>query len=383
MRYVFVVILWGAFIPIAIVSCPRTDAIHVTKEISAANGRIVPLTDMATARAAHTATFLNDGRVLIVGGFRNGGASLNQAEMFTPETVKFTAAGSLTIARAGHTATLLPDGKVLIAGGYDGTYLDSSEIFDPKTGTFSRGGRLTMPRSEHTATKLSDGRILLAGGVGTGWTFLADAEIYDPKTGLFTSTGRMTVPRESHTATLLHNGKVLITGGHKDRRSAMTIYSSIETYDPVQGIFQASGDLTIKRHKHDAVRLSDGRVLISGGSDERDSRGAYRSLEIFDPLSGRSRKAADTISARYKLNGAVIPLRNGKILLAGGSDTAEIFDPISMKVTPVNGNFGSARLFTTATLLKDGRVLIAGGYDQATQVGNGTWIFASGDAKME
>ena len=351
---------------------------------AAPSGRIRPLAGMTVSRAAHTSTLLNDGRVLIVGGFRTGGTSLAQAELFVPATGKFEATGNLSVARAGHTATLLPDGKVLIAGGFDGTYLDTAEIFDPQTGKFSSGGKLSMPRSEHTATKLSDGRILLTGGVGTGWTFLADAEIYDPKTRRFTPTGRMSTPRESHTATLLRDGKVLITGGHKDRRNAITIYATAETYDPVLAKFQPASDLTIRRHKHDAVSLNDGRVLISGGSDERDSRGAYNSLEIFETATGRFRRVAETLSARYKLNGAVVLLNNGKVLLAGGSDTAEIFDPVTHKVTAVDGAFGSQRLFATATLLKDGRVLIAGGYDEATRVGHGAWVFEQGTAdKME
>jgi hypothetical protein len=313
--------------------------------------------------------------VLIVGGFTNGGTSLTDAELFIPATARFEVVGNLAVARAGHTATPLPDGKILIAGGFNGTYLDSSEIFDSATGQFSPGGRMTMPRSEHTATKLADGRILLTGGVGTGWTFLADAEIYDPRTGRFSATGRMSTPRESHTATLLQNGKVLITGGHKDRRSAITIFATTEIYDPSFGTFQPSANLTIKRHKHDAVLLRDGRVLISGGSDERDSRGAYNSLEVFEPVGRIFRKVADTVSARYKLNGAVVLLDNGEVLLAGGSDTAEAFDPNTLRVSAVDGNFGSKRLFATATLLKDGRVLIAGGYDEATRVGQGAWLY--------
>ncbi|MEQ1604335.1 MAG: kelch repeat-containing protein [Pyrinomonadaceae bacterium] len=342
-------------------------------------GRIRSLSDMVTGRAAHTATLLTDGRVLIVGGFRNGGTSLREAEIFAADTGTFSPTGSLSTPRSGHTATMLPDGKILIAGGFDGTYLDSSEIFDPKTGKFTPGGRLTLPRSEHTATKLADGRILLSGGVGTGWTFLSDAEIYDPRTGRFTPTGRMSVPRESHTATKLAGGNVLITGGHKDRRSAITIYASTEIYDVTRGVFLPGPDLTIKRHKHDAVILADGRVLISGGSDERDGRAPYNSLEIVDPASGRTRRVGETASARYKLNGAVVRLPSGKILIAGGSDTSEIFDPVTEKVTPVEGSFGSARLFATATLLKDGRVLIAGGYDRSTKVGQGAWIYESLD----
>lgn len=344
----------------------------------ASSGHIVSLSGMAVGRAAHTSTLLGNGTVLIAGGFRTGGGSLRDAELYTPTAGRFEKTGSMSIARSGHTATLLPDGKVLIAGGFDGSYLDSSEIFDPKTGRFSLGGPLTKPRSEHTATTLSDGRILLTGGVGTNWTFLSDAEIYVPGTGRFSPTGQMSTPRESHTATLLTNGKVLITGGHKDRRSAMTIYSSSETYDPQLGVFRPTARLTIKRHKHDAVLLKDGRVLISGGSDERDSQGAYSSIEIFDPVANRSVKVGETAATRYKLNGAVVRLPDGKVLIAGGSNNAELFDPATMTVTPVNGSFGSKLHFATATLLKNGRVLIAGGYDEMTRVRQSAWIYEPG-----
>ena len=88
----------------------------------------------------------------------------------------------------------------------------------------------------------------------------------------------MTVPRESHTATLLKNGKVLITGGHKDRHADIMIYSSAELYDPLLNTFTVTGNMTIRRHKHDATLLNDGKVLITGGSDERDELGEVISL---------------------------------------------------------------------------------------------------------
>jgi hypothetical protein len=81
--------------------------------------------------------------------------------------------------------------------------------------------------------------------------------------------------------------------------------------------------------------------------------------------------------ARYKLNGAVVALPNGKVLIAGGSDNAELFDPATRITTDIRGAFGSYRLFASATLLNDGNVLIAGGYDQKTQVSSGVWIFES------
>jgi len=351
---------------------PRTIA---SPSISEAGLRQVG--EMSSARAAHAATLLEDGRVLITGGFQTGGRSLSSAEVFVPSSGKLETLAGLNAARASHTSTRLPDGKVLIAGGFDGNYLQSTEIFDPKTGRFSVGPQMTMPRSEHTATALANGRVLIVGGVGTGWAFLADAEIYDPVTGRFSAVGKMSTPRESHTATLLTDGRVLITGGHKDRRSAITIFASTEVFDPAKRIFELTGNMTIKRHKHAAVLLKDGRVLVAGGSDERDSRGAYSSLEIFDPRTDAFKVAGEMRRSRYKLNGAVALMPGGKVLIAGGSDGAEVFDPATSKTTETAGSFGSHRLFATATALSDGRVLIIGGYDQSNRVSSGAWIFES------
>lgn len=358
-----------------VTSCTFTATQTVVTKAAAKMGDIQAVKEMGNSRAAHSATLLNDGRVLIVGGMGPNETRLDSAEIFNGSTMTFTPTGKLGTARASHTATPLPDGKVLIAGGYNGSYLQSSEIYDPKTGRFDLGPMLTVPRSDHTATALSDGSVLLAGGVSTGWSFLAEAEVFDPKTGKFTAVGKMASPRESHTATLLQNGKVLITGGHRDRREAITIFSSTELYDPVRSVFEPGPEMTIRRHKHDAVILNDGRVLITGGSDERDARGAYISVEIFDPRMNRFRKVGDLNNPRYKLNGAVVVLSGGRVLVAGGSNRAEVFDSIKGISTPINGSFGTKRLFSTATRLKTGDVLITGGYDENLRIGQQAWIY--------
>lgn len=338
---------------------------------------IVEIGKMSANRASHTATLLPNGKVLITGGFAGRDSSLASTEMFDPKTNRFSPAAEMSVSRLGHTATLLPNGKVLITGGFNGDYLDSAELYDLKTGKFSPTGKMTMPRSEHIAVLLKNGKVLLAGGVGTGWTFLSDAEIYDPATNTFTKTGKMTKARESHTATLLKGGKVLLTGGHQGRRSAIEIYSSAEIYNPANGTFTAAANLTVKRHKHAAVLLADGQVLIVGGSDERDSGGQYTTAEIYNPQKNIFTKVGDMNLSRYKFQGTTVLLPNGKILIAGGANRAEIFDPKSNTFEIVAGNFETVRLFSTATLLPDGQVLIVGGYDNNTVVSKQAWIFQS------
>jgi N-acetylneuraminic acid mutarotase len=235
---------------------------------------------------------------------------------------------------------------------------------------------MVTARSGHVATLLNDGKVLLVGGVGTGWTFLSDAELFDPQTNTFTATGGMMTARESHTATLLKDGKVLITGGHKGRRSAITIYTSAEIYNPKNRTFTAAGDLTVKRHKHDATLLADGRVLIVGGSDERDGDGAYRNAEVFNPTNGTFAAVKNNMNAaRYKLQGTAILLPNGKVLIAGGANRAEVFDPATNSFSYASGDMGTKRLFATATLLKNGQVLITGGYTDGIIVSANAWVY--------
>jgi hypothetical protein len=336
-------------------------------------GSIAAIGNMNFRRFAHTSTLLPNGKVLVAGG-QDGGA-LATTEIFDPVTNRFASTGTMGSARAGHTATLLPDGKVLIAGGYDATYLSSAEIYDPKSREFTATSHMSIARSGHEAILLNTGKVLLVGGVGIGWSFLSSAEIYDPETGTFTPTGSMTTARESHTATLLSNGRVFVTGGHKGRRAAITIYSSAEVYDPSSGTFLPTGNMSVRRHKHDAALLSDGRVLVVGGADERDRDGAYTSAEIYDPNNGQFTPAANMNARRYKHRSTTILLPTGQVLVVGGSYTAELYDPASNQFVKVNGSMGSDRLFSAATLLQNGRVLITGGYDESMTTSSRAWLY--------
>ncbi len=345
------------------------------KNHALASGKAVEIQNMTTSRAVHTATLLANGKVLIAGGFDEHGNYLSSAEIYDPQTRSFTTTGSMSVARCCHTATLLPDGKVLIAGGFNGNYLDGAELYNPATGLFDPTGPMIMARHGQVAVLLGDGNVLLAGGVGTGYTFLATAELYHPASGSFTAAGSMTTPRESHTATLLENGKVLITGGHQGRHAAIEIYASAELYDPAEGVFTLTGNMTIKRHKHDATLLLDGRVLITGGADERDDRGIYTSSELYDPATGVFSPAARLNAGRYKHKGTSVLLRDGRVLLIGGASSTEIYDPKTGACQVAGSSTGATRLFATSVLLPDGEVFFAGGYGKDISASAQAWIF--------
>jgi hypothetical protein len=326
---------------------------------------------------AHTATRLGDGRILVAGGFTDVEQASAGAEAYDPTTARFRPLPPLRTLRHSHTATLLPDGKVLLVGGYaeHGRTLAEAELFDPLTNTFSPTGSLIAPRAGHIAVALRDGTVLIAGGVGPNWQFLASAERYDPVTGRFAPTGTMTVARESHTAVRLADGQVLITGGHQGRQSAITLYASAERYDPVRGTFERVGDMAVRRHKHDAVVVSDGRVLITGGADERDAAGVYLSTEWFDPRTNTFAPGPALARPRYKHNGSAVLLPDGRVLLAGGASQAETIDPRRGDAAVVPGADQLTGQFSAVASLKAGGVLITGGYGHNRGPQASAWLY--------
>jgi hypothetical protein len=124
---------------------------------------------MTVSRGEHTATLLNDGRVVVAGGKDGGSVVFASAEIFDPATGTWTATGSLSTGRAFHTATRLDNEKVLVAGGLtNGSTLRSTELFDPASGAWTVTGNMIHDRRQHTATRLNDGRVLAVGGDGSG-----------------------------------------------------------------------------------------------------------------------------------------------------------------------------------------------------------------------
>ena len=121
---------------------------------------------------------------------------------------------------------------------------------------------------------------------------------------------------------------------------------------------------------HAATMLSDGRILVAGGwktaVGKTDGTSALASAELYDPASGTFTPTGDMTVPRAFPTATLLP--DGRVLIAGGWNgsnavaSAEIYDPASGTFTPT-GDLTAAREGNTATLLSDGRVLITGGRD--------------------
>jgi hypothetical protein len=323
--------------------------------------------NMVATRVHHTATKLDDGKVLVVGGARESFRKV--AEVYDPASETFTAgAAEMIFPRRFHTATRLGDGKVLLAGG-GSEALDSgslgaqptAEVYDPVSGEFSAAPSMSLPRVFHTATLLPDGRVLIAGGrSNTNATSTAtdSVEVYDPEAGAFSVLpAKMSSARARHTATLLKDGQVLLAGGFDGFGHS----STADRFDPSSGAFTGVSMLA-KRGQHAAERLSDGRVLIAGG---RGDQGALRSAELYDPASGQ-----------FSPSGAVLPsdrlifkanrLDDGRVFISPGGgekpdDRVYLYEPASDRFSPVGGATMLGCLESEATTLDDGKILLSGG----------------------
>ena len=246
-------------------------------------------------------------------------------------TVKDSGGGTITTAGLYTAPSATGIYTVIATASADSNYSAAAVVLvTAKPSPFSPTGNLVHGREFHTATLLTDGTVLVAGGGESEAYCTAGsdfAELYNPASGSFAPTSSMIDRRYAQTSTLLQTGKVLITGGFSfdasfcsDAGTSPPLMSA-ELYDPSNGSFALNGSMTEARGAHTATLLSSGKVLIVGGGNT---------------------------------GGGVPPFAGD------GSATAEVYDPATGTFTPT-GNMSTARIGQTATLLLDGRVLIAGG----------------------
>jgi hypothetical protein len=295
---------------------PKEHTLSATEFYLPGKRKFVPGPPLAQDRAYHTATLLRNDNLLICGGFSISRKTLASVECYLPALGQFQPTGEMQVAREMHSATLLADGRVLIVGGLnsDGVVLTTAEIYDPVTGLFCFTDALRYARYGHAAVLLADGNVLICGGRDINSKSVQEAELYDSKAGKFVQIGQMQSDRYRASATLLYDGRILITGGYSSAE-ARTLKDA-EIYDPNTASFTLLGTMCTDRMDHTATLLKDGRVLITGGWSAPTLTAPIASCEIFDPKTETFTPIAPMQTARHEHTATL--LENGKILIAGG-----------------------------------------------------------------
>ena len=310
-------------------------------------------------------TLLFDGRVSLLG---NGFSQFVDVENGTVTAGKT----AFSFPSAVYAITKLHDRRVLITGGGYADWGRSAFVgdraansYDPLLDQLLPIGAMNDQRAAHATAQLHDGRVLITGGYtwfrsgsATRYDYKTSAEVLDPATGAFRPVGRMTGHRARHTSTTLRDNRVLVAGiSYTEPQWANTESLSSEIYDPRTETFSAGPPMVIRRSDHRAMLLSDGRVLIIGGSG-RDA-GAITRLEVFDPEMNRFTLAADVGVVR-----TATLLLSGHVLMCRVDDLA-IYDAERDRIietTPFPSGFVAA----SATLLRDGSAFILGRIAETT-----------------
>ena len=195
----------------------------------------------------------------------------------------------------------------------------------------------------------------------------------------FMATCSMADPRWNHTATRLSDGRVLVVAGRDGDNGPL---ASAELYNPATGTWTNTSSLASPREYHTATLLPNGKVLVYGGFDVTPYGPFGVAPAIYDPTNGTWAPNGGGSADGLAYHTATL-LPNGKVLIAGGVrsqtsffvNSAILYDPVSNSIS-ATGNLGAARYYHTATLLPNGKVLVQGGGTNSAELynpTNGTW----------
>ena len=378
--------------PVSVAAVLGTAVVALAAGCGPTPGSWSATASMSTPRVEHAASLIPaTGRVLVTGGRRldrtqvfDPGPALRSAERYDPATGRWTTVAPMGVARAGHTSTTLADGRILVAGGATSA---SAEVFSGPANSWTPTGPMKKARTHPFATRLSNGRVLVASG-GQG------AEVYNPSTNAWTATGAIpsgvTVPPSTPSVEYrrirnevdglvpLSNGRALAIVGHEIAVLPDCPGSCSGTYTETDVVLYtaSSNSWTLLPNMPEqligttATLLGNGRVLVLGGSDGTDHGERYvsDSAQIYEPASGEWLTRSPMNDERY-LHTATL-LADGRVLVAGGVTgpccgdsrlaSSEVYVPADKAFARLPA-MTSARQRHVAVRLDDGRVLVAGG----------------------
>lgn len=347
----WIVVVGGAELGQGMIGYPRIVELYEPK---AERIRVVAELRAGGARGFHTATLLDEGRVLIAGGESHLGfanTSLRTAfiiDAHDPEDVQVESDQlAMRLDRTGHTATRLPDGRVLIVGGrqlapqaarpQDHLYLASMEFYDPQTRAFSTvvdaAGdpvALSAARWGHSSTLLPSGDVLVTGGADAPAPFadllrISGATIQVEALSMNSEAGRF-----FHTASLASGGAVALAGGYPTLVDAdvrlgwgQNPVDAFEMWSPSANDFEKScaTSMTTARAGH-SMHAAPNRFAMVGGVDAGGT--ASNSIEWLSESCAPM--ASETMCTARAWHSAVeVPSAKALIMIGGRKPTADPF----------------------------------------------------------
>ena len=323
---------------------------------------------MNVARSFSAFATLHDGSLLVAGGFSPSAAPpfVSSAELYNPDTNKWTMTAPMHIGRAGAMAVTLNNGDVLVTGGLGA--LTSCELYNATTNIWTMTGNMTQPRFDHQIVLLDDGSVLVVGGGGFGNPENNVTETYNPSTGVWKTDARQPLSRADMIAVKLPNGNVLVAGGHTSK--VETLLSEI--YNPVADNWTQTGSLITPHGDAGGVLLNNKAVLIAGGyTTYNDTDATIQYLytsEIFNITSSSWKMTGDMNLPRGEIGLNIVRLGNGQVLVPGGNYQPEKGQSTSELYNPVNGTWSMAGSMSVphgegamSILLTTGKALAFGG----------------------
>lgn len=344
---------------------------------------------LVTGRSAAASVVLDNGDVLVAGGFtKPGSAPTSSVELYDPSTGRWSATGSLPVAVGGATATVLDDGNVLVAGGTvedSGTLAPTAqaEIYDHSSGTWKATGALRTAVTGAGSALVGHGDVLVAGGwssLGHHGATTRAAELYDPSSGTWSSTGSLPVAVADAATVGLGGGSVLVAGGiSQSSGGTPSVTASAEVYDSRTGSFAAVDHLREGVAESTATLLASGDVLVAGG-ESAPGGPASATAELFDPSRGSWHATGSLPAASFGATATAISAT--RVLYVGGltgtssnpSAMAAVYDTTDGTWSPA-APLPAGRAFVVAAPLGNGTALVAGGQASSSSTSATSEVF--------
>lgn len=321
---------------------------------------------MNTGRTAHSATLLNDGRVMVAGGLGKAGV-LRSVEIYDPRSDEWTEASDTIHPRRNAVLVTLKDGRVLAAGGLDQQTVATSEIFDPGTGEWTELPPMNTGRESAMGVALDDGRLLVFGGANgviggaDGQFELQSTEVYDPATNSWALLDTIAQAEMSWEGWVkLRDGRVLLAGGDFARPNRY-----VQIFDPSTDTWQSLRELPGPIGGAAAALLPDGRALLAGGG----LRCCLRESLVYSPGADEWTPGPEMLVSRG--GHVALNLPDGRVVLLFGLNPdlpfngehpdGEIYDPATGTQEKLPGFPGTFDMVNQPVVLQDGRILLAGG----------------------